>query len=202
MLVAGMRHVLSSQIHRRFNSERAPTTTQRRLKRLSDAGLLQRFQLYRRDGGGVPMCYEVTLAGLELLHAHERASALQAEDVATPSRSPSRTAASVGEHMLRQARHDVHVTGWVLALEQVLDRSRVRIHGCRESILSPPQRQGPGRSLSARSAQPEPAGRTHTARVRVHRRDRSESAGRSFRDGSSSMRRSSCCRQVRQQGWV
>ena len=38
-LVASMRHVLSSQIHRRFNSRRAVTTTQRRLKRLSDAGL-------------------------------------------------------------------------------------------------------------------------------------------------------------------
>ncbi|HEX4838760.1 MAG TPA: hypothetical protein VFV03_09590, partial [Solirubrobacteraceae bacterium] len=39
-LVASMRHVLSSQIHRRFNGDRAATTTQRRLKRLSDAGLV------------------------------------------------------------------------------------------------------------------------------------------------------------------
>jgi hypothetical protein len=142
VLVAGMRHVLSSQIHRRFNLGRASTTTQRRLKRLSDAGLLRRFQLYRRDGGGVPMCYEVTVAGLELLHAHDQAHALQAEDVAAPSRSRSTSPSMSGERLLRQVRHDVHVTGWVLALERMLDGSRVTIRGCRESSLSPPQRQG------------------------------------------------------------
>ena len=143
VLVAGMRHVLSSQIHRRFNPGRAPTTTQRRLKRLSDAGLLRRFQLYRRDGGGVPMCYEITVAGLELLHDHDRASALQAEDVAAPSRSRSTTPPMREERLLRQVRHDVHVTGWVLALERMLGGgSRVAIRGSRESSLSPPQRQG------------------------------------------------------------
>jgi hypothetical protein len=39
-LVASLRHVLTTQLHRRFNPSRALTTTQRRLKRLSDAGLL------------------------------------------------------------------------------------------------------------------------------------------------------------------
>src|SRR5262249_21706477 len=66
-LIASMRHVLTSQLHRRFNPERAGTTTQRRLKRLSDAGLVERFQFHRRDGGGVPMCYVITAAGVELL---------------------------------------------------------------------------------------------------------------------------------------
>ena len=79
-LVACMRHVLSSQIHRRFNPERATTTTQRRLKRLSDAGLVRRFQFHRRDGGGVPMCYAITAEGLELLHAHDRLTALEEGD--------------------------------------------------------------------------------------------------------------------------
>ncbi len=76
-LVACMRHVLSSQIHRRFNPGRAATTTQRRLKRLSDAGLVRRFQFHRRDGGGVPMCYAITATALELLHAHDRLTALE-----------------------------------------------------------------------------------------------------------------------------
>jgi hypothetical protein len=161
VLVAGMRHVLSSQIHRRFNRERSPTTTQRRLKRLSDAGLLRRFQFYRRDGGGVPMCYEITLAGLELLHAHDRASALRPEDVAIPSRSPSRASSIGGERVLRQVRHDLHVAGWVIALKLVLDRSRVRVRGCRESILSPPQRQGQGgRSVLGPLGLSLPGGRT------------------------------------------
>ncbi len=70
-LVASMRHVLSSQIHRRFNEGRAATTTQRRLKRLSDAGLVARFQFHRRDGGGVPMCYSITPAGLGLCEKHD-----------------------------------------------------------------------------------------------------------------------------------
>ena len=93
-LVASMRHVLSSQIHRRFNPGRASTTTQRRLKRLSDAGLVRRFQFHRRDGGGVPMCYAITAAGLELLHAHGRLTVLQEEDVEMRS-GPASAAARV-----------------------------------------------------------------------------------------------------------
>jgi hypothetical protein len=71
-LVATLRHVLTTQVHRRFNPARAATTTQRRLKRLSDAGLVARFQFHRRDGGGVPMCYVITDAGRELLLANGR----------------------------------------------------------------------------------------------------------------------------------
>ncbi len=74
-----MRHVLTSQIHRRFNPGRAITTTQRRLKRLSDAGLVERFQFHRRDGGGAPMCYSIAAAGLELLRSYERRGAARGE---------------------------------------------------------------------------------------------------------------------------
>ncbi len=48
------------------------TTTQRRLKRLSDAALVERFQFHRRDGGGAPMCYVIAPRGLELLAAYGR----------------------------------------------------------------------------------------------------------------------------------
>src|SRR6202035_3880549 len=71
-LVAQLRHVLTSQIHRRFNAGRAASTTQRRLKRLADAGLVQRFQFHRRDGGGVPMCCVITPEGRQLLDATGR----------------------------------------------------------------------------------------------------------------------------------
>jgi hypothetical protein len=138
-LVASMRHVLSSQIHRRFNPGRASTTTQRRLKRLSDAGLVRRFQFHRRDGGGVPMCYAITIAGLRLLHAHDRGTALQEGDVET-SAAPSAAVPAAGERRLRQARHDVHVVGWALALERALDGPPVTLQGARESTLSPPLR--------------------------------------------------------------
>src|SRR5437660_1017830 len=71
-LIARLGHVLTSQIHRHFNAARAVTTTQRRLKRLSDAGLVERFQFHRRDGGGVPMCYVAAHAGLDALRATGR----------------------------------------------------------------------------------------------------------------------------------
>ncbi len=142
-LVACMRHVLSSQIHRRFNPSRAATTTQRRLKRLSDAGLVRRFQFHRRDGGGVPMCYAITAAGLELLHAHDRLTALGVGDVDALSSPPSTAAPVEGDRLLRQARHDVHVTGWVLALEHAVDSAPLTLRGAGESVLSPPSRSTP-----------------------------------------------------------
>jgi hypothetical protein len=139
-LVACMRHVLSSQIHRRFNPGRAATTTQRRLKRLSDAGLVRRFQFHRRDGGGVPMCYAITAAGLELLHTHDRLKGLAQDDVDVLPGPPSPAAPVQGDRLLRQARHDVHVAGWTLALEQAVDGAPLGLRGARESVLSPPVR--------------------------------------------------------------
>jgi hypothetical protein len=149
-LVAGMRHVLTSQIHRRFNSTRAVTTTQRRLKRLSDAGLLRRFQFHRRDGGGVPMCYVIAPAGLELLQSHRRLRALAQAD-GSPPREPSLQTQTpsvpvqlfAGDRQLRQARHDVHVTGWALAFEHTLAAGPLRLLGPTEATLSPPLRSTP-----------------------------------------------------------
>jgi hypothetical protein len=134
-LIASLKHVLTSQLHRHINPSRAVTTTQRRLKRLSDAGLVERFQFHRRDGGGVPMCYVITPAGLGLLHADDRLSA--------PADGPDAVhAASVcsragGEPSLREARHDVHVAGWVLALARLLHNARPTVRGPDESVLSP-----------------------------------------------------------------
>jgi Replication-relaxation len=159
-LVACMRHVLGSQIHRRFNSGRAVTTTQRRLKRLSDAGLVRRFQFHRRDGGGVPMCYAITATGLELLHAHDRLTTLEPSDVDTLPGPPSPAAPVEGDRLLRQARHDVHVTGWALALEHAVDGAPLRMRGAQESVLSPPLRSGTeGRAALGPSDLTLPGGR-------------------------------------------
>ncbi len=159
-LVACMRHVLGSQIHRRFNPGRAVTTTQRRCKRLSDAGLVRRFQFHRRDGGGVPMCYAITATGLELLHAHDRSTALGQDDVDTLSGPASPAAPVEGDRLLRQARHDVHVTGWVLALEHAVDGAPLTLRGAQESVLSPPLRSGAeGRAALGPSDLTLPGGR-------------------------------------------
>jgi hypothetical protein len=149
-LIASMRHVLTSQIHRRFNATRAVTTTQRRLKRLSDAGLVRRFQFHRRDGGGAPMCYAIAPAGLELLETHDRLDA-RVSGARSPHRdsapetpfSPTSGQPPAGDRLLRQARHDVHVTGWALALERTLGTTRLRLRGPVEAVLSPPLRATP-----------------------------------------------------------
>jgi hypothetical protein len=158
-LVASMRHVLTSQIHRRFNPHRAVTTTQRRLKRLSDAGLVGRFQFHRRDGGGAPMCYVLAPLGGKLLGAHGRLDAIAKRTVdeardpspksksSSPPVSPGASASSslpvAGDRRLRQARHEVHVTGWVLALERTLGAGALRLRGPEGSVLSPPLRSTP-----------------------------------------------------------
>ncbi|HEY3864864.1 MAG TPA: replication-relaxation family protein [Solirubrobacteraceae bacterium] len=142
-LVACMRHVLSSQIHRRYNPGRAVTTTQRRLKRLSDAGLVHRFQFHRRDGGGVPMCYAITTLGLALLHAHARPTAVEQGDLDLLSGPTSPAAPMESGRVLREARRDVHVAGWALALEHAVDGAPFGLRGASESVLSPPLRSTP-----------------------------------------------------------
>jgi hypothetical protein len=163
-LIASMGHVLTSQLHRRFNRGRAATTTQRRLKRLSDAGLVERFQFHRRDGGGVPMCYVIAAAGRRALEGHGDTRATVedgagGEGGAALSRGP-RSARAHGD-TLRQARHDVHVTGWALALAATLGESCAGLRGPAESVLSPPTRAGAdGRVALAPRDLRLPGGRT------------------------------------------
>ncbi|HEV2923540.1 MAG TPA: replication-relaxation family protein [Solirubrobacteraceae bacterium] len=142
-LIATLRHVLTSQIHRRFNADRAVTTTQRRLKRLSDAGLVERFQFHRRDGGGVPMCYVLMPEGLAMLRAARGLAVEREGDVSLPDASTSRSLAA-GERRLREARRDVHVAGWVLSLERATSPARCALRGPEESVLSPPMRSSAG----------------------------------------------------------
>jgi hypothetical protein len=140
-LVAELRHVLSSQLHRHFNHARAVTTTQRRLKRLSDAGLLERFQFHRRDGGGVPMCYVLGERGYAALSAAGRTVGQDGYADVDGGRPARRH--ETGEQYLRQARHDVHVAGWVLALHGVPAGSRCPLRGPQQAVLSPPTRSTP-----------------------------------------------------------
>jgi Replication-relaxation len=142
-LIADLGHVLSSQIHGRFNASRAMTTTQRRLKRLSDAGLVERFQFHRRDGGGVPMCYVISPAGRSAIAAEEMPSApaLAGPEVLGDGRSSGRDA----ERDLHRARRQVHAAGWALAFERAVAEG-VTLRGKDASVLSPPPRSsGSGR---------------------------------------------------------
>lgn len=162
VLIACMGHVLSSQLHRRFNPRRAMTTTQRRLKRLSDAGLVARMQFYRRDGGGAPMCYAITARGVELLHAHDRLTSLPVEDAISAERPvPARSVPADAARLLRQARHEIHAAGWALALERVIAGRKLVIRGARESVLLAPMRQSAeGRTALGPDDLRLPGGRT------------------------------------------
>jgi hypothetical protein len=157
-LMARLGYLLTSQIHRRFNDGRAATTTQRRLKRLSDAGLIRRLQFHRRDGGGVPMCCSLTGEGLRLLESNGRSpGALRSggESLSPEARS------GAGERLLSQARLDVHVAGWVLALERTVGPRCATVRGREESVISPPSRTGAdGRPVLCAGDLRLPGGRT------------------------------------------
>jgi hypothetical protein len=146
-LLASLKHVLSSQVHRRFNEGRAATTTQRRLKRLSDAGLVARLQFHRRDGGGMPMCYSITPAGRELLTVRGHQTAGRFLQGGVSDRNDPTIPSSkhqTDDQLLGQARHDVRVAGWVLAVERALSERLLELRGSEESLISPRKRSKSG----------------------------------------------------------
>ncbi len=79
------------------------------------------------------------------------------------------------ESQLRQARHDVHVAGWVLALERTLGAGPLKLYGPEESALSPPLRAttaghvalGPGELRLPGGRAPHGFLRTEPSGVRV-----------------------------------
>ncbi len=130
-LLASFDHLLTSQIHRRLAPRRAATTTQRRVKRLADGGLIDRLQFHRRDGGGVPMCCALAPAGI---------AALEALGVEVTAGSPQSPPGDV----LQRVRHELHVAGWALALAAAYEGASAR--GRAGSVIAPPR--GPARPFS------------------------------------------------------
>jgi hypothetical protein len=121
--LAGARCAMTTQIHRRFNPRRSMTVTQRHLKRLADRGLIARFQLHREDGGGVPLCCAVSGRAIELLGIG------------------AREAPELSERALAGLRGDVHLTGWLLALEQLAGAAIVEILGPGRAAIVPGVRE-------------------------------------------------------------
>ncbi len=117
--IAAARCALSSQAHRRLSPGRALTSTQRRLKRLADAGLLARFQLHGGDGGGVPFGCAATAPALELLGVAGR-------------RPPV-----LSDAALDGLRADIHAVGWLLALEARAGGALVSLLGPGRARLAP-----------------------------------------------------------------
>jgi len=115
----GARCALSTQIHRRFHPGRSLTVTQRHVKRLADAGFVARFQLHRDDGGGVPLCCTATDRAIGVLEI------------------PGRRAPELVEAEMPGLRCDVHVVGWLLALEAAACGSVIEILGPGRAGLAP-----------------------------------------------------------------
>jgi hypothetical protein len=133
LTIARMGWLTSSQLHRRYNAARTVSTTQRRLKRLADGGIVERMQFHRPDGGGVPMCYTIAEGGLRALERHGLTPAGPEQPDMTP---PAIAADARG---LRLARRAVHAAGWALALEQALGVADLTVWGRHMCAISPPR---------------------------------------------------------------
>ncbi len=85
-----------------------------------------------------------------------------------------------GDRLLRQARHDVHVTGWVLALEHAIDGAPLSLRGASESVLSPPLRSAAEGRAALGPSDLTSAGWALAARIPAHRPAGRAGAGRAL----------------------
>jgi hypothetical protein len=137
-----LRFALATQIHRRFGAGKSYSTTQRRLKKLSQAGWVQRFQFFRDTGASSALTYTVTDEGIAIVR--------EAIGPQGPYLDPRRawSAPSTDDPAMRRARHDLHVNAWGLALEAQLGEAVRRIRGPRNSYVAPPTRSAGGERRS------------------------------------------------------
>ena len=92
-----LRFALATQIHRRFGAGKSYSTTQRRLKRLSQAGWVLRFQFFRETGASSALTYLVTKDGIATVKDARRSARpipRSAARVVTPEHRGSRHARS------------------------------------------------------------------------------------------------------------
>jgi hypothetical protein len=107
------------------------------------------------------MCYVITREGLGLVDAGHGPAVDREDEDRSPADGPSRRFPAAGERRLRQARRDVHVAGWVLALERIILPARCTLRGREDSVLSPPSRStAEGRSPLGPCDLRLPGGRT------------------------------------------
>jgi hypothetical protein len=105
----------------------------------------------------MPMCYVITPAGLRAL-PHGPLAAADRDEQDAAGMGPSNTASRDASRRLRQARQDVHLAGWALALERIAPSGHCALRGPERSVLSPPVGAG-GRWLSPADLR-LPGGRT------------------------------------------
>ncbi|MDO8185869.1 replication-relaxation family protein [Conexibacter sp. JD483] len=133
--LAEMRVAFSTQIARRWYPKVTRDTLNRYLRKLFDAGLVSRFQFTYDNGGGSPACYVVTDAGLAAAKTTfgPRGTYLnpRSQAVAPDLRDPAG----------RSPRHDLHVSGWMLALIDAFDGRVTNVRGPQSAHLPAPRRR-------------------------------------------------------------
>jgi hypothetical protein len=171
--LADVRFALATQLHRRFFADRSYSTTQRRLRRMTQAGWVQRFQFFRESGASSALVYLVSEEGI--------AAAKDAVGPRGPYLNPRRewSAPSTDDQAMRRARHDLHVNAWVLAATGLLGDAVRSVRGPRGSHVSPPTRTVGGERIAYGPSDLKlPGGRTphgflrtdlHRRRVKVER---------------------------------
>ena len=160
--LADVRVGLATQLHRRFYGERSYSTTQRRVRRMTQAGWVQRFQ-FREDGASSALVYLVTDAGL--------AAAKDAIGPRGAYLNPRRewSAPSTEDPALRRARHDLHVSAWVMAVETLLGDAVRGVRGPRGSQVAPPARTIAGEHIAYGATDLKlPGGRVAVPGARAH----------------------------------
>lgn len=89
------------------------------------------------------MCYTITPAGLQLVRAQD--ASYGRENIEGKGLGGHQPASPNDERLLRQARHDVHVVAWILALQQALPTNHpMKPRGPDESVIAPLSRSRQG----------------------------------------------------------
>lgn len=133
--LAEMRVAFSTQIARRWYPKVTRDTLNRYLRKLFDAGLVSRFQFVYENGAGSPACYVVTDAGIRAAQTTfgPRGTYLNPRSAAV--------APDLRDPAGRSPRHDLHVSGWMLALIDAFDGRVFNVRGPQSAHLPAPRRR-------------------------------------------------------------
>jgi hypothetical protein len=145
------RFLFAHQIHRRWWSGSSLRAAQQTLNRMTRAGWVRRFKFQLAERGAQQRIYCLAKDGFEMAKSREgrRGSYIPGE---ATWREPQ---ISDPRRILR----DLHVNGWMLALEAISDRSFVRWRGPRDGRLMPPRRKVRGEWLDIKPSEVTIGGR-------------------------------------------
>jgi hypothetical protein len=133
------RFLFATQIWRRWWPGSSQRAAQQGLNRMHAAGWVRRFKFRRAERGAQQRVYCITRLGFDLGQQHSSRHGPYIHPEAA-WREPQ-----IGDP--RRVLRDLHVNGWVLALERVAGRAFAAWRGQRDTRLEPPRRKVRGEWL-------------------------------------------------------